>query len=112
MSIKLPLTKDKKLTVIFRVEPGCLGPDGTSHVEDFCQFAQKEFSPIYSGFINWSIVPMYDKSLDEIEYKIGSLGLTHDKVARYLDMFEKNPDDFEEELSNKISELIIQHIES
>ena len=112
MNVKLPLAEDKKLTVIFRVEPGCLGPDGNEHVAEFCLFAQKEYSPIDSGFINWSIVPMYDKSLNEIEYKIGSLGLTHDKVTRYLEMFEKNPDDFEEELSNKISELIIQHIES
>ncbi len=27
---------NKKLTVLFRVEPGSLGPDGSEHVEEFC----------------------------------------------------------------------------
>ena len=112
MSINLPLADDKKLTVIFRVEPGCLGPEGKDHVEGFCQFAQNEFNPIDADFIKWSIVPMYDKSLDEIDYKIGERGLTHDKVNRYLGMFEKEQDAFEEEISSKISDLIVQHIES
>ena len=112
MSIKLPLPDEKKLTVIFRVEPGCLGPDGRDHVEEFCQFAQKEFNPVDSGFISWNIVPMYDKSLAEIDYKIGNLGLTTDKISRYLDMFGKNSDDFEEDISNKISDLIIEYLDS
>ncbi|MCW8901023.1 MAG: hypothetical protein OQK75_07145 [Gammaproteobacteria bacterium] len=111
MKIKLPLPDNKKLTVIFRVEPGCLGPDGSEYVEAFCRFAEKEFAPVNSGFIRWSIIPMYDKSFAEIDYKIGSLGLTQDKVARYLNMFDKNADEFEEEISIKISELITQYSE-
>ena len=29
-----------QLAVIYRVEPGCLGPEGAAHIEGFCQFAQ------------------------------------------------------------------------
>ena len=52
MKTKLPLPQDKKLTVIFRLEPGCLGPDGEDHVEEFCKFAEKEVAPIDSDFVH------------------------------------------------------------
>ncbi|MFT6898769.1 MAG: hypothetical protein ACJA13_003196, partial [Paraglaciecola sp.] len=42
MPTSLPLPLYKKLTVTFRVEPGCLGPDGISHIEAFCKFAKRE----------------------------------------------------------------------
>ena len=35
----LPLSQDKKLTVVVRVESGCLGPNGSKHVEEFCSVA-------------------------------------------------------------------------
>lgn len=62
MKIILPLAQDKKLTVVIRVEPGCLGPDGNSHVKEFCNVAQVEIEPIDSDFVNWEVVPRFDKS--------------------------------------------------
>lgn len=29
------------LLILHRLEPGCLGPDGADHVEQFCQLAEK-----------------------------------------------------------------------
>jgi hypothetical protein len=48
----LPLPMYKKLTVTFRVGPGCLGPDGIDHIEGFCKFAKKEVDGLDSDFIH------------------------------------------------------------
>jgi len=111
LSIKLSLSNDLKLTVLFRVEPDCLGPDGERHVQGFCDFAQKEVESIDSDFVDWCVTPMFDKLQPEIEYKIGSKKLTNDKVARYLEMFDKNQSEFEAYISEKISLLISQYLE-
>ena len=31
----------KKLLVMYRIEPGCLGPQGADYVEEFCVFAKQ-----------------------------------------------------------------------
>jgi hypothetical protein len=48
----LPLSMYKKLTVTFRVGPGCLGPDGIDHIEGFCKLAKKEVDGLDSDFIH------------------------------------------------------------
>ena len=63
MKDNLPLPEEKKLTVLFRLEPGCLGPKGVEHIDNFCQLAQKEFKSFHSDFVQWTIVPRIDKSL-------------------------------------------------
>lgn len=110
MKNRLPLPQDKKLTVVVRVEPGCLGPEGQSHIEEFCRFAQIEVEPIDSDFVHWDIVPRHDKSLPEMQYKAMNKKLTHDKAAKYLQMFDKNLDEFEGHLHEKLSMLIDQHL--
>ncbi len=111
MKISLPLPQDKKLTVIVRVEPGCLGPDGKDHIEEFCNFAQAEVEPIDSDFVHWEIVPRHDKSLPEMQYKTINKMLTHDKAAKYLKMFNKDLDEFEGHLHDKLAVLIEQHLD-
>jgi translation initiation factor 2 alpha subunit (eIF-2alpha) len=110
MVYDLPLPSYKKLSVIFRVEPGCLGPDGVDHIEDFCKFAKKEVLELDADFVRWVITPRYDKTLAETEYKINNKRLTHDKAEKYLGVFGKNPDEFEEHLQEKLSILIDQYL--
>lgn len=106
MNYELPLPLYKKLTVTFRVEPGCLGPDGIEHIESFCKFAKKEVVNLDSDFVRWVITPRLDKSLLETEYKTNNKRLDHDKAHKYLQVFGKNLDEFEEHLQDKLAELI------
>ncbi|MFT4938538.1 MAG: translation initiation factor 2 alpha subunit (eIF-2alpha) [Paraglaciecola sp.] len=111
MSYELPLPLYKKLTVTFRVEPGCLGPDGINHIESFCKFAKQEVSALDSDFVRWVITPRYDKTLLETEYKTNNKRLTYDKAEKYLSVFGKSLDEFEEHLQEKLSVLIDQYLE-
>ncbi|MFT7412539.1 MAG: hypothetical protein ACI9J4_000901 [Paraglaciecola sp.] len=110
MTHDLPLPMYKKLTVTFRVEPGCLGPDGIERIEGFCKFAKKEVIVLDSDFIRWVITPRYDKALLETEYKTNNKRLDHDKAEKYLRVFGKELDDFEEHLQDKLSILIEQYL--
>ena len=106
MSLNLPLSEDKKLTVIFRVESGSLGPDGVDHVEPFCQQANEVFKTIDSDFIKWQIVPRHDKSLAEMAFKVLNKNLTHDQAEQYLAVFGKNLEEFEDRLIQTLSQLV------
>ncbi|RDH82701.1 MAG: hypothetical protein DIZ80_10500 [endosymbiont of Galathealinum brachiosum] len=108
--LKLPLPKDKKLEVFFRVESGCLGPQGEEHVNDFCTSAQKEVDVIDADFVHWNIIPRHDKKLPEMEYKLNNKKLTHDKAAKYLSFFDKNLDEFEGHLHDKLALLIDEYL--
>lgn len=110
MDYELPLPLYKKLTVTFRVEPGCLGPDGADHIEGFCKHAKKSVASLDSDFVRWVITPRYDKSLPETEYKTNNKRLSRDKAQLYLQVFDKNLDEFEEHLDDHLGELIDQYL--
>ena len=48
MSSSLP--DEKKLTAIFNLEAGCLGPEGKEHIAQFCVMAQNELTNIQHEF--------------------------------------------------------------
>jgi len=106
MNIKKIFSNDKKLQVIYRLEPGCLGPNGENHIKDFCKFAQNKAEGIDAEIIIWEFRSRNDKALAEIEYKINNKKLSFDKAKIYLEMFDRNIDDFEEVAHEKISNLI------
>ena len=110
MNIKLPLDIEKKLSVTFRLESGCLGPQGEEHIEEFCQLAQKMVNKMDTEFVVWNIVPRHDKTLSEIEYRINNKKLSHDKAAKYLNVFNKNLDEFEENLQDKLALYIDEYL--
>lgn len=110
MKNRLPLPQEKKLTIVYRIEPGCLGPNGKDHIIEFCSFAQKEVESIDSDFILWVIEPRYDKAMPETQYKINNKRLTHGKASKYLNIFKKNIDEFEEHLNEKVVHLIDQYL--
>lgn len=110
MKDNLPLPENKKLTVLFRLEPGCLGPNGLEHIEEFCSHAQQEMSAIDSDFITWLIEPRLDKALEEILFKVENKKLSHEQADKYLNVFEKNLDAFEGHLHDKLSHLIDEYL--
>lgn len=110
MSDLLPLTQDKKLNVIFRVEPGCLGPEGADHIDSFCKHAQTVMEPIDSGFVHWEITPRNDKALPEMQYRITNKNMSHDQAEKYLALFDKSLDEFEGHLHDKLAMLIDEYL--
>ncbi len=110
MKARLPLSQDQKLTVVCRIEPGCLGPDGKKHIQAFCDFAQKQVEPIDADFVHWELVPRNDKTLPEMQYQVKGKKLTHDKAAKYLALFRKDLDVFEDHLHEKLSHLVDEYL--
>lgn len=104
------LTKDKKLTVLCRIEPGCLGPDGLDHIENFCRFANQALKQVNDNFIIWLPLPRYDKSLAEMQYSVNQKQLTHEKAAKYLALFHCDLERFEEDFHEQLSVMIDQFL--
>ena len=103
------LAEDKKLTVIFRVEPGCLGPEGLSHVDKFCIQALLQLQRIHPEFLKWQVVPRHDKSLAEMDFAINGKVLSRDQAKRYLEYLKQDIDAFEMNVFDRIPELIDQY---
>ena len=112
MGIKLPLKEEQKLTVVCRIEAGCLGPTGEDHVESFCAFGQPLVAPIDMDFVLWKLYPRLDKSQAEMHYSINGKILDHVKAEKYLGLFGKNLDTFEDHLHDKLAQLIDDYMES
>lgn len=105
-----PIPTNKKLLVQFRLEPGCLGPQGDQHIDQFCQFAQNQFEGFYSHFVDWEITPRLDKSLPEIQYGINQKQLNSKQVSKYLQIFKHELSSFEESLDDKLAEMIDHYL--
>lgn len=104
MEIHLPLYK--KLLIFYRIEPGCLGPQGVDYVDEFCVFAKQKLKNKHRNFLRWTIKPRYDKSLPELEFQINNKKITHDKAADYLAKLNIQLDEFEEELDEELAQLV------
>jgi hypothetical protein len=108
MNNSLPLQEDKKLSVTYRVEAGCLGPEGLNHITDFCKFAETEFQTVNSDYISWKIVHREDKTLPEMEYNVFGKMVTEKQAEKYLAVFGLNLDEFEGNLSDNLTTLVNQ----
>ena len=106
------LPDNKKINVQYRVEGGCLGPTGDDLVEDFCQFAQLKFNEIDSQFVLWSIIPRFDKSLPELQYMLNNKLLSREQSEKYLSLFQRSLNDFEEQIDEHLVIMIEQFMES
>ena len=109
MKPSLPLPTEKKLTVIFRVEPGSLGPNGPTQAQAFCLQAESQFSLMDADFIHWQIIPRFDKSLAELEYAVGNKRLSREQAQQYLKVFGQDLHEVEDHLISEISRLIGLH---
>lgn len=105
-----PIIESQKLTVVCRVEPGCLGPDGKQYIEEFCELAHRVFMRVNPEHILWDIIPRYDKTMPEIQYKFGERILTSAQADRYLQVCHLNLTQFEEQLNSLLTKLIDHHL--
>lgn len=103
-----PLPIEKKMTVIFRIEPGSLGPDGKLYVEEFCEFAQTQLQACAEHYLNWVIVPRFDKSLAEMKFQLGNKVLNQTQTEKYLSMFGEDFSHFEDQLEDNLEAIINQ----
>ena len=109
MENSLPLYK--KLIIYYRIEPGCLGPDGVKYVEDFCTFAKKKLKNNHGHFIRWTIKPRYDKSLPELEFQLKNITITRQQAAKFMAVYDVDIAQFEEELDETLAEMVEEFFE-
>ncbi|MFT5757947.1 MAG: hypothetical protein ACI9LM_002684 [Alteromonadaceae bacterium] len=108
MTNLLPLHEDKKLSITYRVEAGCLGPDGLNYIADFCKFSQAKLQTLDSDYIAWNIVHREDKTLPEMQYNLAGKIINSYQADKYLSVFGKTLDDFECNLNDHLTTLIHQ----
>lgn len=109
MTLANAIPENKKMSVIFRVEPGSLGPNGNEYIKDFCDFAQQQLRACSSDHILWFIEPRLDKKLVEMEFQISAKILPRNKVNQYLKIFGDNLEHFEDQLEDHIEAIINQY---
>ncbi len=108
--MKQPQKKDEKLLVECRVEGGCLGPDGASHVDDFCYFSEVEFRDFHGDKINWKFVRRENSLKPEVEYKIIGKTLSRQQAKKYLGLFDIDLAEFESEIDDRLISLIERYM--
>lgn len=101
----------KKLEVRYRLEGGCLGPVGHSHIDKFCDYAQENIENKNNKFINLKIMPRHDKSLPEMQFHILAKKVTHAQAEKYLGFLGQSLEEFECELSDQLTALIKRYAE-
>ncbi len=106
MKDAIAVPKEKQLSVLYRVEPGCLGPDGINYVKDFCQYAHNGFINHYKAYVSYQFIPRFDKSLAEMEYSINQRPLSSEKADQYMGLFAQTLSNFEDDLEEQLTVLI------
>ena len=110
MSSEAIVSNENRLTIVFRVEPGCLGPDGKQYIDEFCALVQRAFAQKTVGSVSWEIIPRYDKQLPETEYRLGERGFSRDKAQRFLAACGKDLDTLENKLNLALPRMIEQYL--
>ncbi len=98
-----------KLVVLYRVEPGCLGPDGAQYITEFCQFAQPLVAAHTPSFMEWQLQPRFDKKLPEMQCQLAGKNLSTEQAERYFALQGVTADDLEEQLNFQLTHLIDQY---
>ncbi|WP_028022889.1 hypothetical protein [Enterovibrio calviensis] len=99
-----------KLSVICRLEPGCLGPQGADKIDDFCEYIAQEMQALNTDHIALNVVPRNDKSLPEMQFNVLGKKMTQGQAAKYLSSLDQSLDDFEAALEGKLETLIDQYM--
>ena len=108
MNNKLAISNEHRIVITYRVEPGCLGPDGHLHVQAFCDFAQQQMASLDAAYVQWQIVPRYDKSRPEMECRLMGKSLNAKQANQYFAPLGQNFGVIESHLCERIS-LLIDH---
>lgn len=94
------------ITVLYRVEPGCLGPEGKFFIEDFCAYANEIFGNVLCEHIDWLFVPRHDKTLPEIQYQYKERNLSREMAQKLFKIKSIDIDNFEELVNERLPDLI------
>ncbi|MEH6397180.1 hypothetical protein [Pseudoalteromonas sp.] len=105
----MEISDDKKIQLLYRVEPGCLGPTGAQTIERFCIYADQQLVAPY--FAHYHFTPRFDKSKAEREYSINARLLSEQQVQTYLTHFKTTKDEFEEQLDELLTQAIDSFLE-
>lgn len=109
MKAQQPLLKNNKLMVIYRLEPDCLGEVGHEKIHNFCHYVTKSVTPLDSDFVMWLLLPRLEQKEQEIEYRVNGKRLNRQQVVKYLTVFDRDYDVFEERLNDVIMNQIDQY---
>ena len=102
-----------KLTILYRIEPGCLGPNGDQHLDQFCALANTMVannSALLNHIVTWVIEPRWDKTLPEMQFKLIRKSITHDQAATYLKAIGHELDSLESTLVKAITAQVNQYL--
>ena len=110
MKNTLPLSDNKILFVTCRIEAGCLGPKGNEYIVDFCTYAQSELRTFASDHMNLNVEPRNDKTLPEMQYTLADKRISHLQAKKYLARFDKIPEGFDDNFSDKLETLITEYM--
>lgn len=102
--------KTAKLLIVYRLEPGCLGPRGADLIADFCEYVQTLSHSYNTDYIDWKIIPRIDKSIAELQYYLADKRITHEQAEHYLTLFnaelKTSESDFDDLLEVTIREYL------
>lgn len=102
-----------KLTILYRVEPGCLGPDGDQHVDQFCDQAEKQIThnpEFLNHIVTWVIEPRRDKTLPEMQFKLISKNISHGQAETYLKTAGHELEDLESSFIQSITSQVNHYL--
>lgn len=111
MALPSNIPDHQKLIVMMRVEAGSLGPQGQSHLQGFCEFAQKESETNPSSGHLWQFLPRTDKSTPEISFKIGDKHISKAQAEKYLSKFGLELEPFTWDAADKVAAMIEQYFQ-
>ena len=100
------------MTLLFRIEPGCLGPDGRQHIETFCKLAEQVYLRHPLNGVQFEFVPRYDKQLPEREFLLGERTLNRNQAIRLLEHYGLELARIETQLDDTLSRLISHYTDA
>jgi len=100
------MPEEKKLTVLYRVEPGCLGPNGKTQIDAFCEFASNKIKSMGLSFLSWDIQPRNDKKLPEMQFFIMGRNVSFEQAGIYMKKFGQDFEAFSDKLDDEMANYI------
>lgn len=97
------------IVILYRLEPGCLGPDGRQYITEFCQFAAPLLASQTPVFMRWQLEPRFDKTLPEWQCYFHGKLLNEAQAARLLGHFGADVDGLIEQLNEHLTLMIDQY---
>ncbi|MBQ4838069.1 hypothetical protein [Pseudoalteromonas luteoviolacea] len=95
---------DLLLYIQLRLEPGCMGPQGKDHIEAFCQ--KENAGPWQNQFATVCVVPRYDKTLPEWEYRVKNKLLSAEQASKFISMHATTKSELEDNIESYMAEEI------